>query len=93
MTEKDTVRLPYDHNRVASHVGKNLRRRGLDPDASSGEESARLIRKQCAKWDMQEPPTAEAWRLAQVWCSALMMVDVAFGTCNDPKWRETPEGN
>jgi len=93
MKKNEAVKLPYDHDRVASHVCESLRRRGVNPDAVSGEEAGRLIRQQCARWETHEPPTPEEWRLAQVWCSALMMVDVAFGTLDDPNWRDMPEGN
>ena len=93
MIKNEAVKLPYDHDRVASHVSRNLRRRGIDPDTVSREEATNLIREQCARWDMHEPPTPEEWRVAQVWCNALMMVDVAFGTLDDPNWREMPEGN
>ena len=93
MTEKQPIKVPYYHADVASHVCKNLSRRDVDPDALSSEESVRLIRGQCARWNMHEPPTAMEWRLAQVWCNALMMVCVAFDDYCDPKWRELPEGS
>lgn len=93
MTEKPTIKVPYNHYCVASHVCKNLRRRGVDPYALSSEESVRLIRGQCARWNMHEPPTATEWRLAQLWCNALMMVVLAFDILGDPKWREMPEGS
>ena len=42
---------------------------------------------------MCRPPTPDEWRLAQVWCSALMIVEVAFGVFDDPNWREPPGGD
>jgi len=92
METKTTIR-PYDHSVVTSKLEEELDDRGIKASSISSEEATRLIREECAARDMHEPPTALEWSLAQAWCNALMMVDVAFGECGDPKWRETPDGN
>lgn len=91
--ETKTTKRPYDHSYVTSKLVEKLDDRGIKAGSLSSEEATRLIREECAARDMHEPPTALEWSLARVWCNALMMVDVAFGECNDPKWREMPEGN
>jgi len=88
-----TTKRPYDHSSVTTKLVEELDDRGIKAGSLSSEEAMRLIREECAARGMHEPPTALEWSLAQAWCNALMVVDVAFGECNDPKWRETPEGN
>ena len=91
--ETETTKRPYDHAYVTRNLVEELDDRGIKAGSLSSEEATRLIRKECTARNMHEPPTALEWSLAQAWCNALMMVDVAFGTCGDPKWQETPEGN
>ena len=91
--ETKTTKRPYDHPSVTFKLVEELDDRGIKAGSVSSEEATLLIREECAARDMHEPPTALEWSLAQAWCNALMMVDVAFGECNDPKWREKPEGN